>query len=1320
MNGTLPLPNAPVLPGSVDTLAALWTRAAVEFAPSTAVRSEVEDLTYEGLDARARALAGDLARAGLGPGGTCGLYLERSIDCVVSILAVTLTGAAWLPLDPGYPAARLRLMAMDAGIRHLITDRDADALTLDPRPRIHGPRPPGDGTPRRPGPGPQAVVRPRDLAYVIYTSGSTGQPKGIEIEHRSLVAFLRSMAALLPPRSLSHVLSASSPSFDISLLDLFLPLSCGGMVTLAPSTDARDGRLLAARLQAERPTLFQATPATWRMLLAAGWQGHDGLTLLTGAEAIAPAMARDLMDRADAVWNLYGPTETTVWATAAKLTRQDVQAGAIPIGRPLAHIGTRILDDHGHPVADGGVGELYLSGPSLARGYTALPALTAEKFVTLPQGRAYRTGDRASLRPDGQLAYHGRIDHQIKLNSTRIEPAEVEAVLRAHAQVRDAVVAAKPVGDGDPRLVAYVVPETFDPGQRRRKRLSDHWRTIWSREYDESRGRLADATFNTAGLRSSYDGLPIAEPALKDIVDQTCARIRALAPSRVLDLGCGSGLVLFRLAPHCERYVGVDFSPGAIADLTRETARLGLATVRLFQQAADDAANIAAGSFDVVVLNTVIQYFPDGDYLASVLDNALRALRPGGVVFVGDVRDLGALDAFHASVALAKVGSDGALTRLQEELRRTSDGENELAFDPGWFEAFAAARPDVTAIDVAIKHGRHSNELVDYRYDLILRKGGTAERREPDLIHTCDRSDADLAGLWRRLAADPVDQVLVRHLVHARRKDAFDLLRRLNGGDAGTAERDHGRGLVCDPQDLVAAAGTLGYEAVLLPDPAGSPAHFAALLVRDGPGVTPWSHRPPADASRPPPIRLSNEAQQSLAAPGQDHAALIGELQALAAARLPAPMCPSHYVVLRELPLTPSRKVDRRALPAPRGGRPHLREGFLAPRDAMELRLTGLIGEVLGVAPVGVCDSVFDLGADSLRTVELLLAIEESFGIAVELAHFLERPTAEGVAALINEQRDYRPATALVTLKPDGSGPPLFLIHGAGGLAFTVFEVGQTLTCDRPVFAVQDPACDPALDPARSVEAMATALIAQILTVQPQGRFHLCGHSFGGLLAYEMAIQLRARGHAIGFLGMLDTPTPPAAMKRRGMRARLRLWWRELRFLGQILTQAWPMAVDGCYVLFGAEARYHSRTDGPRSPVQALRGLWANVLFRYFHRRAGLATAVDRGSRLLMLRQPGIRRSIRLTGIHDAARRRYSPGRYDGTVTQFRAERASAETQGFPDETLGWNRLAAEVIIHRSPGSHFTMTRGDNAKRLAQVMDLALAGLASGAGRPHQ
>jgi amino acid adenylation domain-containing protein len=1291
-----------------ETLADRWAEAVVAFRDQTALRDAGVNLTFGDLDARARVLAAHLIQDGLMPGRICGLHLERSVECVISMLAVTLTGAAWLPLDPNIPAPRLRLMVEDACITHLLCTRDTPSLGLEPSVRTRlvdrtetGFYEPGlEKHDRR--------ANATDLAYVIYTSGSTGRPKGIEIEHGSLLTFLDAMRELLPEEALKLVFSLNSPSFDISILDVFLTLICGGTLALASHAESRDGRLLAARLETEQPTLIQATPATWRMLLASGWQGHEGLTLLTGGEAIPPPTAGELLDRADTVWNLYGPTEATIWATAARVSPVHVKDGAIPIGTPLAAVKTLILGESGNRIDDGMPGELYLLGPGLARGYVDDTVLTSEKFISLPEGRAYRTGDQVCLRADGQLYFLGRIDDQIKINSTRIEPAEVEAVIREHPEVHDTVVAAKTGGDGERRLVAYIVPQNFDPGQQRRRRLASHWQTIWSREYRETSSTIKDSTFNTAGLRSSYDDVLIDEAALRENVEETCRRIRALGPKNILDLGCGSGLLLFSLAPQCDRYVGVDFSSEAIAALKSETESRGLSCVQVLEQAVDEDTNIEAGSFDVVLLNTVIQYFPDTDYLASVLDNALRALRPGGTVFIGDVRELGSLDAFHGAVVQAKAADTDDMPTLRAEWRRIAERETELVFDPAWFEAFAATRPGVTSVETALKEGRFSNELVDFRYDIILRKGGSAIATAPNRIYEFDATDKSAGKLWDSLKEDPVDCVLLKNLLNARRRDAFHFLETLGiASEQGATERtpDLSRGLRYDPDLLSRQARARGYQVVLLPDPDGSGAHFAALLVRANPGVTIWSHRSPLHTNRRAPPRLSNELQQSLATTNRDHTGLIAELQSRMGTHLPAPMCPSHYVVLRELPITQSGKIDRRALPRPLSKRPALSAPFIAPRDALELQLTGMVEKVLGVSPVGAQDGFMELGGDSLATVELLLAIEETTGTTIEIGSFLAQSTVEGLAATINEKRGYRPTTALVSLKTGGTAPPLFFIHGAGGLAFTVFELGQALSSDRPIFAVQDPACDPDIEPARCVEDMAAALIGQIMTIQPIGPYYLCGHSFGGLLAYEMAIQLRACGQSIAFLGMLDTPTPPATAKEIGFVSRLNLFWRELRFLGQILSQAGPMALDGCYILFGAEARYHDTLKGTNNLLGILKGSWANFMFRYFHNRAGLASAVDRQSRLLMLRQPGIRRAIRLTGIHDAARRHYQPGPYDGPIVLLRAEEGSAETKGFPDETLGWNRLAPDIHLYRSPGTHFTMTRGKNIKYLASILD---------------
>ena len=610
-----------------ETLGDLWSDATNRYGSHVALRANYAEVSYAELDIWARRLAADLSQAGLQTGETCGIYLERSIECVVSMIAITLYGANWLPLDPAYPAPRLRFMARDAGVKHIISDGDPTALQLSPATRVLEPRTVkrslDETTLHRFG----SRAESTDDAYLIYTSGSTGQPKGIPVEHAALVAFLRSMQALLPAQALSHVVSITSPCFDISLLEVFLPLVCGGTVSLATRAEALDGRLLAKRLRAERPSLVQATPTNWRMLLATGWQGHAGLTIISGGEAIDVSTVAQLLDRADSVWNLYGPTEATIWATAAQLTSADVEAGVIPIGSPLAHVDTLIVDATDNS-STSYTGELCLLGTGVARGYLHNPILSAEKFVELPNGRAYRTGDRVSRSVDGQLIFHGRIDDQVKVNGHRIEPAEVESVIRTHAQIADVAVTVKDVAGEGTRLVAYLVAHDFDPDERRSQRLTEHWQAIWTHEYVVGVEHVHDPTFNTAGLRSSYDDQPLDESVLRELVDNTCERARAFQPERVLDLGCGTGLVLLALAPECEHYVGVDFSRPAIDGLKREVAHLGLSNVDLLEQSVDTLANIDKGTFDVVLLNTVIQYFPDTRYLETVLDNAIEALRP--------------------------------------------------------------------------------------------------------------------------------------------------------------------------------------------------------------------------------------------------------------------------------------------------------------------------------------------------------------------------------------------------------------------------------------------------------------------------------------------------------------------------------------------------------------------------------------------------------------------------------------------------------------------------------------------------------------------
>jgi amino acid adenylation domain-containing protein len=399
---------------------------------AVAVTFGTESLTYRELDRRANALAHRLRDLGVGPEARVGIALERSLEMVVGVLAVLKAGGAYVPLDPSYPAERLAFMREDSGVALVLEDGLGEVGESE--------HPPAGG----PG--------PWNLAYVIYTSGSTGRPKGVQISHAALTNFLASMAERPGLGSGDVLLSVTSLSFDIAGLEIYLPLLAGGRIVLASREQAADGHALRELIAASGATVLQATPATWRLLLDAGWTGGKGLVALCGGEALPPSLAASLRERTRALWNVYGPTETTVYSTLEEIGAEP----PIAIGRPVANTEVYVLDAWGNLAPAGVPGELLIGGAGLARGYLGRPELTAERFVPDPFGgagsRLYRTGDLARFLPDGRLECVGRIDHQVKVRGFRVELGEIEAELCRHPEVAAAVVTAR-----EERLVAYMV-----------------------------------------------------------------------------------------------------------------------------------------------------------------------------------------------------------------------------------------------------------------------------------------------------------------------------------------------------------------------------------------------------------------------------------------------------------------------------------------------------------------------------------------------------------------------------------------------------------------------------------------------------------------------------------------------------------------------------------------------------------------------------------------------------------------------------------------------------------------------------------------------
>jgi amino acid adenylation domain-containing protein len=412
---------------------------------------------YKTLESRSDQLASALHAQGVRVGDRVAILLGRDADLVVSLLAIWKTGAAYVPLDSANPPERLKLILDDqAPIHVLASENTVKGLPLQTSfILLEDCWKAGQSQfiPHHP--------TPADTAYIIYTSGSTGKPKGVVVSHGALANFLLSMAESPGFHKLDQLLAVTTVSFDISTLELFLPLICGGNVMLATTAVARDGNALRDLIDRSHPTVMQATPATWRMLIDAGWQGSPTMKILCGGEALDLPLATQLTKLGGEVWNLYGPTETTVWST---LWRVPADPKSIRVGSPIANTGIHILSADGAPVPPGVTGELWIYGSGLADGYWKRPELTDSCFVTPTFGaRRYRTGDLARWDEDGNLECLGRSDGQVKIRGFRVETGEIESVLASHPQVSQAKVALRETDRSNRKLVAWITVTSGEP-----------------------------------------------------------------------------------------------------------------------------------------------------------------------------------------------------------------------------------------------------------------------------------------------------------------------------------------------------------------------------------------------------------------------------------------------------------------------------------------------------------------------------------------------------------------------------------------------------------------------------------------------------------------------------------------------------------------------------------------------------------------------------------------------------------------------------------------------------------------------------------------
>ena len=968
-----------------------------------------ETYTYNELNSKANQLAHYLIEKGVQPEMLVGLLTDRSEDLIIGMLAITKAGGTYVPIDPKFPSSRINYMLEHSEMKLVVTDRDLDSAIATIKIR-------------EAAIDKQAIeniglkIDANTAAYMIYTSGSTGVPKGIEIVHKAVNNFILGVTDVIPINASDKVLSVTTASFDIFVLESWLPLCMGATVVLANDEEVENANVLSKLITTTGATLIQTTPSRYQYLLdtevmETSWQQLE--KILVGGEAFPQDVLERLQDKTDArIFNMYGPTETTVWSAIKEVT----EASTITIGHPIANTQLLILDRHQNPVPQGVVGELYIAGDGLALGYFKNDTLTKERFITNTyvieadaalgsNTKLYHTGDLARLNEAGEFECLGRVDDQVKIHGYRIELGEIETAVNSMQGIKQSVALASGLHT-DKQLLLYYVADTttalqFNDTEANADRIG-YWEAIWDNSYAES--NPDDSTFNIAGWGNSYTKGDIPAEEMREWVDDTICFIIDHSPKHLFEIGCGTGLLLYGLLESCDSYVGIDMSPSTITNLTADFETKGIANAKVLCAKADDYELPNDQIIDTVLINSVVQYFPNEVYLETVIARAINSITTEtGQVIIGDVRNLALHEEFYHAILKEQLPSDTRLAEFSALIYQQKRLEKELLIDPRYFLRMLESEEEVVDVSIQLKASSYENEMSLFRYNVVLHIDKNPTQNgipNYDVFAYQWKAEDSIADINRVTEESTSGIIHIQNIPNAylsQERNLSELKVLVEGGSNKTLSSivyDSNGIRLDDAWNIVTS---LGYQAAVTYNEE-NPRHFD-ILINKGESQLSFAQIKSFDSNLGVHDLVNNPMQED------DDAQLAKHIKEQLSDRLPQYMIPSVMTRLEALPQTPNGKVDKKALLALEVAH-KITAAYVAPVTATEMQLVTIWQELLEVDKIGVHDNFFDLGGHSLKAMYLLNYIQKEFGATIKIKTIFEQPTIQELGIYIYDQSE--------------------------------------------------------------------------------------------------------------------------------------------------------------------------------------------------------------------------------------------------------------------------------------------------------------------------